>query len=135
MTDTTATLLYLLAAATIAWGGWLWRSGRIAALQWALIAASSLATLSSLKLLDLHLVLKPIPMAVAMLFVAVRANSAGGVARNDLLLLAALLFSLGGDVFLMLPGNYFIPGLASFLVAHLFYIALFRQGRAPTTAA
>ncbi len=37
-------------------------------------------------------------------------------------------FSLGGDVFLMLPGDYFIPGLASFLVAHLFYIALFRQG-------
>jgi uncharacterized membrane protein YhhN len=31
-------------------------------------------------------------------------------------------------VFLMLPGNYFIPGLASFLVAHLFYIALFHQG-------
>jgi uncharacterized membrane protein YhhN len=29
----------------------------------------------------------------------------------------------------MLPGNYFIPGLASFLVAHLFYIALFRQGQ------
>lgn len=30
----------------------------------------------------------------------------------------------------MLPGNYFIPGLTSFLVAHLFYIALFRQGQA-----
>ena len=29
----------------------------------------------------------------------------------------------------MLPGNYFIPGLASFLVAHLFYIALFCQGQ------
>ena len=43
--------------------------------------------------------------------------------------MAALVFSLVGDVFLMLPGNYFIPGLASFLVAHLFYIALFRQGQ------
>jgi uncharacterized membrane protein YhhN len=43
--------------------------------------------------------------------------------------LAALVFSLAGDVFLMLPGNYFIPGLASFLVAHIFYIALFRQGQ------
>ena len=42
--------------------------------------------------------------------------------------MAALAASLAGDVFLMLPGNYFIPGLASFLVAHLFYIALFRQG-------
>jgi uncharacterized membrane protein YhhN len=45
-----------------------------------------------------------------------------------LLLIAALAASLAGDVFLMLPGGYFIPGLASFLVAHLFYIALFRQG-------
>jgi uncharacterized membrane protein YhhN len=35
---------------------------------------------------------------------------------------------LAGDVFLMLPGNYFIAGLASFLVAHLFYITLLRQG-------
>ncbi|NBX20087.1 MAG: lysoplasmalogenase, partial [Betaproteobacteria bacterium] len=43
------------------------------------------------------------------------------------LLLASLVFSLAGDVFLMLPGDYFIPGLAAFLVAHAFYIALFRQ--------
>lgn len=50
--------------------------------------------------------------------------------RFDALLIGALLFSLAGDVFLMLPGNYFIPGLASFLVAHVFYIALFRQGQA-----
>jgi alkylglycerol monooxygenase len=42
--------------------------------------------------------------------------------------MAALVASLAGDVFLMLPGAYFIPGLASFLVAHLFYISLFRQG-------
>jgi len=27
----------------------------------------------------------------------------------------------------MLPGDHFIPGLASFLVAHIFYIALFKQ--------
>lgn len=40
-----------------------------------------------------------------------------------------LVFSLAGDVFLMLPGNYFIPGLASFLVAHIFYIVLLRQGQ------
>ena len=40
------------------------------------------------------------------------------------------MFSLIGDVFLMLPGNTSIPGLASFLVVQLFYIALFRQGQA-----
>ena len=36
-----------------------------------------------------------------------------------------LLFSLAGDVFLMLPSDRFVAGLASFLVAHLFYIAAF----------
>lgn len=127
MTDTTATLLYTIALATTGWGLWLWRSQRIAGLQCVLIAASTLATLSSLKLVDLHLLLKPMPMAVAMLFVAIRARKSRAAGRKDALLLAALLFSLGGDVFLMLPGDYFIPGLASFLVAHLFYIVLFRQ--------
>lgn len=34
----------------------------------------------------------------------------------------ALVFSLGGDVFLMLPGDRFVEGLASFLVGHLAYI-------------
>lgn len=34
----------------------------------------------------------------------------------------ALVFSLAGDVFLMLPSDRFVPGLASFLVGHLAYI-------------
>jgi uncharacterized membrane protein YhhN len=37
----------------------------------------------------------------------------------------ALLFSLGGDIFLMLPQDRFLFGLASFLVAHLVYIVAF----------
>jgi uncharacterized membrane protein YhhN len=41
-------------------------------------------------------------------------------------LLAALLGSLAGDVFLMFPG-FFMPGLVAFLLAHLAYIALLRQ--------
>lgn len=36
-----------------------------------------------------------------------------------------LLFSLAGDVFLMMPSDRFTAGLASFLVAHLCYIAAF----------
>jgi uncharacterized membrane protein YhhN len=39
------------------------------------------------------------------------------------LFVAALAFSLLGDVFLMIPKNLFVAGLASFLVGHLFYIA------------
>jgi uncharacterized membrane protein YhhN len=35
---------------------------------------------------------------------------------------AALVLSLAGDVFLMLPSDRFVPGLASFLLAHVAYI-------------
>ena len=41
------------------------------------------------------------------------------------LIVAGLLFSLAGDIFLMLPSDRFIAGLVSFLIAHLFYIAAF----------
>jgi len=49
------------------------------------------------------------------------------------LILAGLLFSLAGDIFLMLPSDRFLHGLISFLVAHLFYIAAFTLdgGRSP----
>ncbi len=40
-------------------------------------------------------------------------------------LLVALIFSMVGDIFLMLPGNLFIPGLISFLMAHVAYIISF----------
>jgi uncharacterized membrane protein YhhN len=39
-----------------------------------------------------------------------------------------LVFSLAGDVFLMLPTDRFREGLASFLAAHLCYIAAFTSG-------
>jgi len=98
------------------------------------VEAAALATLGALELLPYYLISKPLVMVIAMIFVAGRAYStwASGIfgTKSRALLLGALLFSLAGDVFLMLPGDYFIPGLASFLVAHLFYIALFRQGQA-----
>jgi uncharacterized membrane protein YhhN len=34
----------------------------------------------------------------------------------------ALVMSLAGDVFLMLPGDLFVPGLGSFLLAHVAYV-------------
>lgn len=40
--------------------------------------------------------------------------------------LAGLLLSLSGDVFLMLPGDWFAFGLGSFLLAHLCYLRAFR---------
>jgi uncharacterized membrane protein YhhN len=38
---------------------------------------------------------------------------------------AGLVFSTAGDIFLMLPRERFVAGLVSFLVAHLFYIFAF----------
>jgi alkylglycerol monooxygenase len=42
-----------------------------------------------------------------------------------------LVFSLLGDINLMLPGRFFMPGLISFLLAHVFYIIGFNQGLFP----
>ena len=47
---------------------------------------------------------------------------------------AALVFSLAGDVLLMLPQDLFVPGLAAFLVAHVCYLAGFWSAR-PAAAA
>lgn len=43
-------------------------------------------------------------------------------------ILSGLICSLTGDVFLMLPSDRFIPGLVSFLIAHLLYITAFTSG-------
>ena len=103
--------------------------GRISWIEVLLIEVAALATLTSaLGLTQWHFVFKPATMIIAIIFVAIKAmnNAAKGLFYPYLLL--ALTASLVGDVLLMLPGKLFIPGLASFLVAHLFYIALFRQG-------
>ena len=48
------------------------------------------------------------------------------------LLFYGLLFSLAGDVFLMLPRDRFIPGLISFLIAHICYSIAFLSGVTPS---
>ena len=40
-------------------------------------------------------------------------------------IVAGLVFSLAGDIFLMLPSDRFVAGLISFLIAHLLYILAF----------
>jgi uncharacterized membrane protein YhhN len=41
------------------------------------------------------------------------------------MIITGLLFSLAGDIFLMLPTDRFVAGLVAFLLAHLFYSAAF----------
>jgi uncharacterized membrane protein YhhN len=48
--------------------------------------------------------------------------------KLNILFLAALFFSLLGDIFLMPFFNVFILGLVFFLLSHLFYISVFLKG-------
>lgn len=69
---------------------------------------------------------KPLTTGLILLAAALGPAPAASVYRAAIL--AGLAFSLAGDVFLMLPGDRFLPGLASFLAAHLCYIAAFSSG-------
>jgi uncharacterized membrane protein YhhN len=66
-------------------------------------------------------VTKPAALVVLLLFAATGQDP-------SLWLVAALGFSLLGDVYLMLPSNFFTAGLTAFLVAHLAYITDFDAG-------
>lgn len=69
---------------------------------------------------------KPATMLVILTLAVVGRGRASSRYAN--LVLAGLACSLVGDVFLMLPTDQFVPGLVSFLIGHLFYIAAFRFG-------
>lgn len=65
------------------------------------------------------------PLATALIFVlAWRARPAQSP-RYRRWILAGIACSLLGDVFLMLPGDLFVPGLVAFLCGHLCFIAAF----------
>lgn len=69
---------------------------------------------------------KPLALLVLMAwFAAANFTSAHSSTIWSLLLLffAGLVLSLAGDVFLLLPGRFFLLGLLAFLAAHICYIA------------
>jgi len=80
-------------------------------------------------------VLKPVS---TLLVIAISLIGAGdgrpGMDAYRRLVVAGLVFSLAGDVFLMLPGDRFVAGLAAFLVAHLCYLGAFTRGGGFTTS-
>ena len=63
------------------------------------------------------------PLTTALLAAAAVAGGASGWG------VAALVLCLAGDVFLMLEHDLFVPGLASFLVGHVLFIAAFVADR------
>ena len=120
---------------TVQWSLGAVMQGRLRMLMALMLQSAALATATSaLEFTQWHWLFKPLTMAIAIILVAASAYSTS--ARGALgsktpwaLLIAALGGSLAGDVFLMFQG-FFIPGLVSFLVAHLFYVALFKSGQA-----
>ena len=73
-----------------------------------------------------HYLFKPLTIVLVTL-VALQPNHPTSPAYRHTII-AGLLFSLAGDVFLMLPRDrFFIHGLISFLIAHLCYIAAFAR--------
>jgi sterol desaturase/sphingolipid hydroxylase (fatty acid hydroxylase superfamily)/uncharacterized membrane protein YhhN len=119
--------LWVGALSASMWALGLFLQGRLHALEVLTLQSGALATLGAIGMVELANLSKPMTMVFAIIFVASRARQTGTIGRFDVLLAIALAFSLAGDVFLM-PPDQFIPGLASFLVAHVFYIVLFRQG-------
>jgi uncharacterized membrane protein YhhN len=60
---------------------------------------------------------------LALTFAAVALEPADDAVRAAFVV--ALVLSLAGDVFLMVPGDHFVPGLAAFLAAHVAYVVGF----------
>jgi len=69
---------------------------------------------------------KPLTMALIILLAIIPSVVTGELYQY--LIIAGLLFSLLGDIFLMFPETRFIAGLVSFLIGHIFYIFAFSSG-------
>ena len=70
-------------------------------------------------------VFKPL---TTLLILALAWHLPGALPVYKAMVLAGLVFSLFGDVFLMLPRDRFVAGLLSFLIAHLLYVRAFTDG-------
>jgi uncharacterized membrane protein YhhN len=76
------------------------------------------------KSIRLEYLCKPATL-VALIATAVALSPAHDAGARRSWFVVALVFSLAGDVFLMLPSDLFVAGLAAFLVGHLCYVAGF----------
>jgi uncharacterized membrane protein YhhN len=98
--------------------------------EWGIAAALGLGTLHVVAryrgLRGVAGFLKPLPIAILATLAASEPVPVGPGYRW--LIVAALVFSMAGDVWLLFPERFFGPGLTSFLVAHLLYIRAFLPG-------
>ncbi len=94
----------------------------IAALDWIAVAR---------RFKPLEYFAKPATMLILLWWLWLATGFQGGLAWFAI----GLVFSLAGDIFLMLPREQFIPGLVSFLLAHLAYIVGFNLSPPPVASA
>ena len=90
----------------------------------ALSAALCIAAASGALPASLAFFFKPLTTLLVIAYAWPRGADAPRMRR---LMLIGLVLSLAGDVFLLWPKEGFLPGLVSFLLAHLAYIAAFCQ--------
>lgn len=96
----------------------------IPALVVCIVAASTATTIADVaSVYQVVYVFKP--LATSLLIVLALVQPTAPSVRYRRAVAVGLVFSLGGDVLLMLPLNLFVYGLASFLVAHVFYLIAF----------
>ncbi len=89
-----------------------------------LVAASAIACIVG-ELSERRVMVYVFKPGTMLLVLALALQGVGAGGSYGPLVVAALLCSLAGDVFLMLPEDRFVPGLLSFLVGHLLYVAAF----------
>jgi len=101
----------------------------LTAAAWALLAVAGaaafgdwIAVAPGVRSRGAEYILKPAAV-LALIAVAFSLHPRDGAQR--VAFLVALVLSLAGDVFLMLPSDEFVAGLSAFLLAHLAYIAGF----------
>ncbi len=82
---------------------------------------------------SLEYVCKPSTL-LALIVVAVALHPAGDLGTRRDWFVAALCFSLVGDVLLMLPADLFLAGLSAFVLTHICYVVGFLTRPPPTWA-
>jgi uncharacterized membrane protein YhhN len=71
------------------------------------------------------------PLTLTLLIAAAGFPAARAPGRASAFTIAALVLSLAGDVFLMLPADLFVAGLGAFLLAHVAYVVAFNGSTPP----
>jgi uncharacterized membrane protein YhhN len=85
-------------------------------------AASATLVLAARPLLQTWHVIPNTPLTTLCFLIVAAGATSFASARYKWSIVAGLGFSALGDLFLMLPNDRFVPGLASFLIAHICYL-------------